>query len=236
MNWSVDFVHVPHDGISPLATVYPGTTIGADVTIFPGAVVGRPPKIAGSVTHVPYVGRDTVISDGAVIGANAVIYAGVFIGEQALIGDGATIRENCIVGQKSIVGNNCTFQNDVFMGARSRVVDLSHITAGVFIGDNVFISTNVLTMNDNSMNHGGKLEAPQFASGSMVGGGAIILPGVDIGEGALVAAGSVVTKSVEAGQRVQGIPAKPYWKHEPKLRDDRDLWLDYYFDYEDRSR
>lgn len=226
-------MRVPHQGIADNVTVYPGVTLGENVVIFPGAVIGREPLTAGSVKNKPEVKHDTIIEDGAVIGANAVIYAGVHIGKEALIGDGATIRENCSIGSKSIVGNNCTLQNDVQMGERSRIVDLSHITAGVLIGDDVFISTGVLTMNDNSMNKGGQLDPPAFFDGAMVGGGAIILPGVDVKRGALVAAGAVVTRHVDEGVRVQGVPAKPY---EQPLADradkvERDLWAQYFFEY-----
>lgn len=216
---------VPSEGIAESATVYRGVTIEQGVTIFPGAVIGRPPKKAGNF-HVPTrADRDTIIRKGAVIGCNAVIYQGCIIGEDVMIGDGATIRENCTIEEQSIVGNNCTFQNDVYMGRRSRVIDLSHITAGVVIGDDVFISTGVLTMNDNSMARGGALRPPFIDSRAMIGGGAILLPGVRIGEEAMVAAGAVVTKSVKPGVRVQGVPAKTF----PVPASDEEIWSEHFF-------
>lgn len=217
---------VPSEGIAETATIYRGVTIEEGVTIFPGAVIGRPPKKSGNF-HVPSrAGRDTIIRKGAVIGCNAVIYQGCDIGEDAMVGDGATIRENSTIGEQSIVGNNCTFQNDVTMGKRSRVIDLSHITAGVMIGDDVFISTGVLTMNDNSMARGGELRPPFIDSQAMVGGGAILLPGVRVGQNAIVAAGAVVTKSVKPGTRVQGVPAKPFPPHQET---DEEIWSDHFF-------
>lgn len=214
--------------IHPTAVIYPGVVIEGDVTVMPYAVIGRPPKIAGAVHVEPHVNGKTYIRRGAVIGAHAVIYAGTTIGESVLIGDGATIRENCLIGSQSIIGNNCTFQNNVVMGPRSRVVDLSHITAHVYIGAEVFISTGVLTMNDNSMAQGGELEPPVILSGARVGGGATLLPGVQIGQDSLVAAGSVVTKRVKAGARVQGVPAREY----PGPKTDRQLWEEHFMDYE----
>jgi acetyltransferase-like isoleucine patch superfamily enzyme len=165
---------------------------------------------------------------GSVIGANAVLYRGVALGRNVLIGDGATIRENSIVDDNSIIGNNVTMQNSVYVGRNSRVLDLSHITAHVSIGDNVFISVSVMTMNDNSMAQGGELLPPQIFDGARVGGGALILPGVAIGENALVAAGSVVTKSVDANIRVQGIPAKRYGLPVPQTDDQ--IWSEAYFE------
>lgn len=214
--------------IHPTAVIYPGVFIEDGVTVMPYAVVGRPPKIAGSVHVEPHVSGETIIRTGAVIGAHAVIYAGTHVGESALIGDGATIRENCTIDRQAIVGNNCTFQNNVYLGPRSRVIDLSHITAYVYIGADVFVSTGVLTMNDNSMAQGGTLEPPVIESGARVGGGATLLPGVIVGREALVAAGSVVTHNVRAGTRVQGVPAREY----PGPKTDRQVWEEHFMDYE----
>ncbi len=220
-------MQVPHPNVAETAVVYPGVTIEDDVTIFPGAVIGRPARRPGAAPVHANIYR-TVIGAGSIIGCNAVIYEGVSLGRTVLIGDGATIRERCVIGDNSIVGNNCTFQNDVHMGKNSRVIDLSHITADVHIGDNVFISTGVLTMNDNSMNKGGSLAPPFICDGAMIGGGAILLPGVDIGTEAIVAAGAVVTKNVEHETRVQGVPARPYAAGSASTPDE--IWEEYFFD------
>ena len=188
--------------------MYPGVTIDEGVTIFPGAVIGKPPRIAGVVHQTPHANPYTFIGKGSVIGANAVIYQGVSIGHSVLVGDGATIRENCQLFDQSIVGNNTTFQNNVYLGARSRVIDLCHITAWVSIGEDTFISTGVLTMNDNSFAQGGELKPPCIGSRVKIGGGAILLPGVNIRDGATVAAGAVVTHDVEEDDLVKGIPAR----------------------------
>lgn len=182
--------------------------IGENVTIFPGAYVGKRPKVAGIIANKPHPTGPTFIGDGSVIGANAVIYAGNRIGRSVLIGDGVTLRENGVVGDESVIGNNSTLQNDVRIGQRCRVVDLSHVTAGVVLEDGVFWSVGVMSMNDNAMGRGGELRPPYVQSGAMIGGGALLLPGVTIGESATVGAGSVVTKSVPPRSRVMGVPAK----------------------------
>jgi acetyltransferase-like isoleucine patch superfamily enzyme len=187
-----------------------GVTLGQGVEVFPHTVIGRRPRSTGGVVNKAEVGlaTETFIGRGSVIGAGVTIYAGCKLDEEVLVGDGTRLRERCLIGPKSIIGSNCTFQNDVEMGMRSRVIDLSHITAGVVIGDDVFISTGVLTMNDNGFNSGHKLEPPLFHDGSSVGGGAVILPGKIIGADAIVAAGSVVTKSVAPRTVVKGVPAR----------------------------
>jgi len=200
-----------------------GVTLSRGVEVFPHAVIGRRSKGVGGMANRPQAHGPTFVGSGSIIGAGATIYAGVQLGENVLVGDGARIRENCEIGDDSIVGSNCTFQNDVTMGRRSRVIDLSHITAGVLIGDDVFISTGVLTMNDNSFNHGGELEPPRFPDRSSVGGGAIILPGVWLGNDSIVAAGAVVTRNVPSNAVAKGIPAVSHLK--PRTNPEPATWF-----------
>lgn len=205
---------------------YGDVKLADEVAILPGAHVGRPPMVTGSINRVPNKTGTTNIGKGSIIGANAIIYAGVTIGKRVLVGDGATIRENTWIEDDAIIGNNVTIQNNVHVGKRSRVLDLSHITAGVDIGEDVFVSVAVITMNDNSMGQGDNLVPPQIGSRSRIGGGAALLPGMVVGEDALVATGAVVTHPVGNSVRVQGIPARPY----PVTRKTSDeIWHEYYF-------
>lgn len=194
--------------IYPNVTIFGDTIIEEGVTIFSGAVIGRPPMGAGIVPE-KFASGPTRIGPGCVIGANAVIYQGAVLSGNNLVGDGATIRENCLIGWESIIGNNSTLQDHVTLGRRVRVVDLSHITAWVVVGDDVFWSVGVISMNDNRDGEG--LKPPVVEAGTFIGGGAGLLPGVHIGEKAIVAAGSVVTHDVPSGVRVQGVPARPFF-------------------------
>lgn len=189
----------------PTTVFYPGCSIANDVTIFPFTVIGRPPKVTGIVPPKEYI-TFTIIGNGTVIGSNVTIYSGVQIGENVLIGDGVRIRENTTIGDGSVIGSNSTLQNDIRIGKRVRVVDLAHITAGVVIEDDVFWSVGVLSMNDNR--DGAGLAAPYVRTGAFIGGGALLLPGVEIGQLAIVGAGSVVTHDVQDGALVMGVPAR----------------------------
>ena len=209
---------------------YDDVLIGTGVTIFPGAVIGRPPKATSAVHQRPLAEQHTIIGHGSVIGANAVIYQGTALGRNVLIGDGATIRENSTLDDDVIIGSNATIQNNVRIGRCSRVLDLSHITAHVVIGEETFVSVGVLTMNDNSMGQGGDLNPPRIDNHVRIGGGAALLPGMHVGEGALVATGAVVTHTVGENVRVQGIPARPYGKG-PST--DGQIWNEYYFGAKD---
>lgn len=182
--------------------------IPESTVVYPGAVIGRVPRAAGVISHAPEVQRETKIGERCVIGCNAVIYAGAQIGDDVLIGDGTTIRENTVVGNGTVIGSNCTVQNGARIGERVKIVDLSHITFDCVIGDESFISVGVYTMNDNSMQRGGEVVGPKVGKRVRIGGGAMLLPGVRIGDDAVVAAGAVVTKDVRPGDQVMGIPAK----------------------------
>lgn len=190
-----------HDLVVPVRV--PNST-----TVFPGAIIGRRPMAAGVIARTPAAPRETVIGENCVIGCNVVIYAGVHLGNDCLIGDGTIIRENTTIGNSTVIGSNCTIQNGATIGNRVKIVDLSHITYDCEIGDECFISVGVYTMNDNSMQRGGEVVGPKIGKRVRVGGGAMLLPGVKIGDDALIAAGAVVTKHVPPGAKVMGIPAK----------------------------
>lgn len=189
-------------------TVSEDAVIEEGVSIYPGAVIGRPPQGAGIIARNPEALHPTYIGHGSVIGSNTVIYQGVTLEGNNLIGDGACIRENTLVGEGTIIGSNVTIQNGAKIGDRVRIVDLSHITFDCEIGDDSFISVGVYTMNDNSMGQGGEVVGPKIGRRVRIGGGAMLLPGVVIGDDAVVGAGAVVTHDVAPGSKVMGIPAK----------------------------
>jgi acetyltransferase-like isoleucine patch superfamily enzyme len=151
----------------------------------------------------------TFVGGGCVIGANAVVYQGCQLGNDVLIGDGTQLREDVILDDGAIVGTNCTVAPRAFIGKRSRVLDLSHVTGDSVLGEDVFWSVGVTSANDNSMAHGGRVVGPQIGDRTRIGVGAVILPGVIVGQDALIGSGSNVTKSVPDKGNVRSIPARP---------------------------
>ena len=97
----------------------------------------------------------------------------------------------------------------VVIGDRVRIGAFSFIPEGVAIEDDVWISPHVCFTNDKYPPSDRKhWNGTRVKRGASIGAGAVILPGVVIGEKAVVGAGAVVTKNVEPGTTVKGVPAK----------------------------
>jgi acetyltransferase-like isoleucine patch superfamily enzyme len=112
-----------------------------------------------------------------------------------------------------VIGRDVTLDRAVEVGDGTRVMDKAHLTGGMIVGDGVFIAATVVTTNDSSFGREGYSEdgvrPPIVCDGAMIGGGASLLPGVTVGRDAVVGSGAVVTRDVEAGTRVMGVPARP---------------------------
>ncbi len=199
------------------AILFPNVILGDNVTIFPGAVIGRPPLFTGATTRkIETTSLLTVrIDDNCIVGANAVIYADVEIKNNTMICDTACIREGCRIGSFSVIAMGVTINYNTKIGDRVKVMDNTHLTGNMIIEDGVFIGMLVTTANDNLMGlkppkaEGAWLEKdPVVRRFATIGQGACILPGIEIGENATVGANSVVTKNVEPRSLVMGIPAR----------------------------
>ncbi len=204
-----------HVIIHPFVVINDGVTLGDRVEVFPGAYIGKEPKGAGALARQPHFERQVKIGADCSIGPHAVIYYDVEIGNNTLIGDGASIREQCKVGSKVIIGRYVTVNYDVLIGDETKIMDHTWLAGNMRIGSHVFISGGVLTANDNGLGrdgYGDNVVGPNIDSHAKVGVGAILLPQITVGEGALVAAGSVVTRDVIANTSVKGLPAKGYTK------------------------
>lgn len=197
--------------IHPHVVIADGVIIGEEVEIFPGAFIGKEPKGAGALARIPSFEKKIKIGRGCSIGPNCVIYYNVDIGENTLIGDGASIREKCEIGDFCIISRYVTINYNTTIGHRTKIMDMTHITGNSVIGSDVFISILVGTTNDNLVRtgYGAHVIGPVIENEVVIGVGASILPGVTLGVGSTIGAGSVVTRSVDANSTVIGAPAKP---------------------------
>jgi acetyltransferase-like isoleucine patch superfamily enzyme len=197
--------------VHPHAFIGDGVTVDADCEVFNGTVLGKEPKGAGAVAREPVFDRRVEIGEGCSIGPHAVIYYGVTVRGGTLIGDGASVREGCRIGERCIISRYVTINYDTQIGDRTKVMDMTHLTGRMQIGNGVFVSDRVATANDNaplSAYEDDRIKGPTIEDGATIGLGAVLLPGIVIGRGAIVAGGAVVTRDVPAATVVAGVPAR----------------------------
>lgn len=140
---------------------------------------------------------NTVIYDDVVIGNKFKTGHNVVIREQTKIGDNVLIGTNSIVEGECIIGNDISIQSSVYIPRKS------------VIEDNVFIGPCACFTNDRyPIRVEYKLKGPKIRKGASIGANTTFLSNIEIGEGAIVAAGAVVTRSVPPYYLAIGTPAK----------------------------
>ena len=191
--------------------VHGGTVIGAGVVVQDGVVLGKAPRLSARSSSAAPVDVPLVIGAGASICAQAIVFAGAHVGEGAIVGDQAYVRERTVIGAGSVVGRGTCVDNDVVVGERVRLQSHVYLTGFSVVEDDVFVGPCVMTTNDNTMarHHAGdELRGATLRRACRIGGGAILTPGIEVGEEAYVAAGSVVTNHVPPRGVVIGVPGR----------------------------
>jgi acetyltransferase-like isoleucine patch superfamily enzyme len=198
--------------IHPTATVYDGTVLGEGVKVLEGAVVGKQPTLSPRSTAKREPLPPARIGDGTVVSTGAIVFAGTTIGERVILGDQSCVRERVEVGDDVVLGRGSLIENDTTVGARTKIQAEAYVTAYSTLEEDVFVAPCVVTTNDDYMGRTEKrfesMRGPTIRRGARVGGGAVLCPGVEIGEEAFVGAGAVVTKDVAPRTLVVGNPAR----------------------------
>jgi len=209
-------------GISPLAAVDPTAIIGPDVAIGPFVSIGAGARVGAGSS----VGSHTVVASGASLGSECVIHSRVTIREDVTIGSRVVIQDGAVVGsdgfgfarrrdgthQKIPQTGRVVIEDDVEIGANStidrpavgetrigagaKIDNLVQIAHGVRIGRNVLLAAQVGIAGSTVLEDDVMMAGQSGATGH-----------IRLGRGAIVGAKSAVTKDVEAGQHVAGVPA-----------------------------
>jgi acetyltransferase-like isoleucine patch superfamily enzyme len=185
--------------------IYLNVTLGSGALVEDFCILGVPPRGAKD-GELP-----TTIGDEAVIRSHTVIYAGNVIGRNFQTGNKVNIREsnrignNVSVGTLSVIEHHVEIADNVRIHTQAFIPEFSVLEEGCWIGPNV-----VLTNAKYPLAPGVKdqLAGPIVRRGAKVGANSTLLPGVVIGEDALVGAGTVVVHDVPPGAVVVGNPGR----------------------------
>jgi acetyltransferase-like isoleucine patch superfamily enzyme len=186
--------------------------IGDGCQIGDNVVLGKQPALSPRSTAKREELLPLELGEGTIVSTGAIVFAGTRIGAGSIVGDQSCVRERCDLGDEVVVGRGSLVENDTTIGARTKIQAHAYVTAYSTLEEDVFIAPCVATTNDNFM---GRTErrhelrrGPTIRRGARIGGAAVLLPGIEVGEEAFVGAGAVVTKDVPARAVVVGNPAR----------------------------
>jgi acetyltransferase-like isoleucine patch superfamily enzyme len=187
--------------VSPLSVVAEGVEFGAGSVVEELCVVGRHGRAA-----------PTVIGPGSTLRSHTVIYAGNTIGARFTTGHHTLLREANTIGDDVSIGSLSVVEHHVTIGDRVRihsqcfVPEYSVLESGAWLGPRVTLTNVPFPLCPDVSRC---LVGVTIGRDARVGANVTILPGVHIGDRALIGAGAVVTKDVPPGAVVAGPAAKP---------------------------
>lgn len=195
--------------------LYGCCSIGAGSLVMENVIIGYPSgRLLKEITAkglIPeeYDYKGAEIGENAVIRSNSTIYCDVVIGDDFRTGHNILIRENTRIGNKVLIGTNVVVDGAGAIGNNVSIQSNAYIPTNTIIEDNVFIGPCAVLTNDKyPIRKKYELKGPVLRKGVSIGANSTILPGIEIGEGAMIAAGALVTKDVPPWKLAIGAPAK----------------------------
>ncbi len=191
--------------------IHAGTHVGDGCVIQDGAVVGKLPRLGPRSSATTGELPPARLEPGAAVCCGAVVMRGAVIAKGAVVGDHAYVRERASLGEDSVLGQAGAIGADARVGARVRIQNTSKLVAAALVEDEVFIGPSVTATNDLTMGRrapGAPLAPITLRRGCRIGAGVILMPGVEVGEDAVVGAAALVTRDVPPATVVIGAPAR----------------------------
>lgn len=185
--------------------IYDNVSIGDNTIIANDCRVGEP--LNDYYSSSDYKNPITHIGNSSIVRSHSIIYAGTETGEGFTTGHRVTIREMSIFGNNCSVGTLSDIQGHIKIGNFCRLHSNVHIGQKSTLGDFVFIYPYVVLTNDPTP-PSNICNGPTVGSYSQIATMSVILPGVIIGEHALIGAGSIVARPVSDYSLTLGNPAK----------------------------
>lgn len=195
--------------------IYGTSVLGKNCTILENVTLGYPggsvlsELISKNIKAEDHHFNGVRIGDNATIRPNSTIYCDVVIGDNLRTGHNIMVREKTTVGNNVLIGTNVVIDGSTIIGNNVSIQSNVYIPTNTIIEDNVFLGPCSVLSNDKyPIRVKYDLKGPVLRKGASLGANSTLLPGVEIGEGAMVAAGAVVTKDVPAWKLAIGCPAK----------------------------
>ena len=151
-----------------------------------------------------------MISDGARIDPLAHVSGGASIGPGTTVWQFVAVLDGAVIGADCNLSAHTLVEGGAVLGDRVTLKSGVYIWEGVTLEDDVFCGPNATFTNDRSprSKQPFNLERTVVKRGASIGAGAVVLPGLTIGERAMIGAGAVVTRDVPDGAIVVGNPAR----------------------------
>lgn len=202
-----------HVELGAHVVIHEGTEVGDGCTIQDGAVIGKRPQL-GPRSRAARAGTDTTrLEPGAVVCCNAVVVGGALIASRAVVGDLAFVRERARVGEGSVVGQGSAIGARAQIGPGVRIQNRTSIVPDGIVEDGAFIGPSVTSADDLTMGRRAVDAKPQpivLRRGCRIGAGVVLMPGVEVGEEAVVGAAALVMDDVAPYTVVIGSPARVF--------------------------
>jgi len=187
--------------IGVYTVIHDNVLIEDNTVIESHCVIGYPTKLAD--------GKPLIIGEGSHIRSHCVFYEGSSFGAELSTGHSAIVRENCIAGEGFHIGGQSDIEGDCLIGDYVKTHSEVHIAKGSTIGNFVYLLPRVQFTND-PYPPSFVREGITIRDMAVIAAGTLLLPGVTVGLGCFVGAGSVVRTDIPDLHCAQGNPAKVF--------------------------